>query len=145
MSGSRLRPMCKTYSVDCQWRLGRSIPFLFWLIHTPFTALKRCGLTKTKKGGDQQRRHWRSTLYFPEAQKQTVTELSKSLSANSICNNILTVGEWQSLWNIQLWPAEAQEWVTSVKKREKKDYQEYPNSSNLTVSRHLNESIINHM
>ena len=52
-----------TYSVDCHWCLGRSIPFLFWSIHTLFTALKWCGLTKTKKGVDRQRHHWRSTLY----------------------------------------------------------------------------------
>ena len=51
------------YSVDCQWCLGRSTPFLFWSIHTLFTALKWCGSTKTKKGVDRQRHHWRSTLY----------------------------------------------------------------------------------
>ena len=52
------------YSVDCQWCLGRSTPFLFWSIHTLFTALKWCGSTKTKKGVDRQRHHWRSTLYL---------------------------------------------------------------------------------
>ena len=38
-------------------------PFLFWSIHTLFTALKGNGSTKTKKGMDRPRRHWRSTLY----------------------------------------------------------------------------------
>ena len=53
-----------TYSVDCHWCLGRSIPFLFWSIHTLFTALKWCGSTKTKKGVDRQRHNWRSRLYL---------------------------------------------------------------------------------
>ena len=35
-----------------------------WLIHTLFTALKLYGSTKTKKGMDRPRRHWRSTLCF---------------------------------------------------------------------------------
>ena len=34
-----------------------------WSIHTLFTALKGYWSTKTKKGMDQPRHHWRSTLY----------------------------------------------------------------------------------
>ena len=42
--------------------------------------------------------------YFREAQKQTVTEF-----VSKLYNNILTIGEWQSLPIIQLGTAEAQE------------------------------------
>ena len=36
--------------MDCQWCLGRSIPFYQFGRSTPFIALKGCGLTKMIKG-----------------------------------------------------------------------------------------------
>ena len=56
--------------------------------------------------------------------KNTVTELL----INRVCQLTLIlvittywIGEWHSLWIIQLGPDETQEWVTSVTKKEKKN------------------------